>query len=480
MGYSTYEFAKAQECSESNPDQIHYDKDAAFRNQDYRQVFHQDGTIGTFSVQLLEASDLSRRYWSALALGPMKHLGLSKAHGCVSSFVSFCLDTAATTKFPQTDSVDDYDRKISAKVSGYSTSHQFSPFVSPVVPNNNKPVWTNCKFEIPLRKGALQDGQPVRIALRVDEDATALENMIPGIASAGGFSRLLGVGCLDVTSLCLGQNPATGLPITGVIDEWVPIRLPDDKEQEPPVAWGNVDEELLLQKKRDYVDFDKKKASVSNKEDELGSKPRAMGGRVRLLITYHPHGMAPQRNDVVALEAFARQNLRTATCHSVLPPLLPLQVVKVSETWLLVKYVLPFDEIESRAHGVYREAGANRNRDNRKVCMRVHRNAVFVIERKNFLDGALNLALQPAEFVLSTPLGQGAQEALGPILVASKQLLMPALLSSKLAWMAIRTMALAGFTGMTAAGTAFVNEGTSSLTKDGRRRPDENRKVRYV
>lgn len=291
---------------------------------------------------------------------------------------------------------------------------------------------------------------------------------------------MLGVGCLDVTSLCLGQNPATGLPITGLIDEWVPIRLPDDNEQEPPVAWGTVDEELLLQKKVDYVDVDKKKASVFNKENGFGSKPRAMGGRVRVLITYNPHGMTPQRNDVVALEAFARQNLRTATCQSVLPPLLPLHVVKVSETWLLVQYVLPFDETQSHAHGDYLEAGAKRNQNNRKVCMRVHRNAVFVIERKKFLDGVLNLALQPAEFVLSTPLGQGAQEALGPMLVASKQLLMPALLSSKLAWITLRSMALAGLSGMTAAGTAFLNEGTSSLTEDGRRRPNENRMVRYI
>mmetsp|Transcript_14429 Transcript_14429/g.30028 ORF Transcript_14429/g.30028 Transcript_14429/m.30028 type:complete len:144 (+) Transcript_14429:1170-1601(+) len=102
------------------------------------------------------------------------------------------------------------------------------------------------------------------------------------------------------------------------------------------------------------------------------------------------------------------------------------------------------------------------------------------LSAKKFLDGVLNLALQPAEFVLSTPLGQGAQEALGPMLVASKQLLMPALLSSKLAWITLRSMALAGLSGMTAAGTAFLNEGTSSLTEDGRRRPNENRMVRYI
>lgn len=472
MSYATYEFTRAQESSASNPDPIYYDKDAAFRNQDYRQVFHQEGTIGTFSVRLLEASNLSRQYWSALALGPMKLLGLSKAHGCVSSFVSFCLDTTATTttKSSRIDSPDDRDKKMPARES--IDNAKFSNFVSPVVQNNNDPVWTNCQFHIPLKKGALEDGQPVRISLRVDEDATALENMIPGISSAGGVARLLGIGHLDVTSLCMGQNAATGRPTTGVIDAWVPIRLPDEKEQEQPAGWGTIDEDLLLHKKPEYDILDKKKPAFPNKQGGEESGP----ARVRVLITYHPNGMTPLQNDIVALEAFARQNTRMATCSSVLPPFLPLQVVKVSEPWLLVRYLLPH-ETNDRGYGRSRR---NRNNDDRKACMRIHRNSVFVIERKNLLDGALNIALQPAEFVLNTPLGQGAQEVLGPIVVASKQLLMPALLSSKLVWMAVRATALAGLTGVTAAGSAFVNEGTNSLTKDGRRRPDENRQVRYV
>jgi hypothetical protein len=101
------------------------------------------------------------------------------------------------------------------------------------------------------------------------------------------------------------------------------------------------------------------------------------------------------------------------------------------------------------------------------------------------MDATMNIVLQPAEFVLSTPLGRSAQEILGPLIVASKQLMMPAILSSKLLWMAVRATALASFTGMAAAGTAFVSEGTSSLTNDGRRqmqrkRPDDNGMVRYV
>ena len=55
-------------------------------NHTYRHIHHQRGTIGTFHIRLLEGSNLSRKHWSALSLGPVKHLGLSKCHGEVSSF----------------------------------------------------------------------------------------------------------------------------------------------------------------------------------------------------------------------------------------------------------------------------------------------------------------------------------------------------------------------------------------------------------
>ena len=158
-------------------------------------------------------------------MGPLKHLGLSKAHGCVSSFVSICLEETGTSKSPPP--IDNRDKKIAAL--GIGDGQKFSTFVSPVVPNDNNPVY-DCQFELNMKRGAFQEGEPVRILLRVDEDA-GLESMLPGIASAGGAARLLGIGQLDVTSLCLGQNPATGRPTTGLIDAWVPIRLPDEQEQ---------------------------------------------------------------------------------------------------------------------------------------------------------------------------------------------------------------------------------------------------------
>jgi hypothetical protein len=483
----TYEAKRAQEWNASQADNIHWERDVAFRNQNYRQLHHQNGLMGTFSVRLLEAADLKRSYWSALALGPMRHLGLSKAHGGVSSFVSFCFDTrirldegsAAMESFGGGG-----DQKMPARHRQHSKKgplHQKPAFVSPVVPQENNPVWTNCHFGLGLRKGSFQDGQPIRLFLRVDEEATALENILPGIPSSGGDARLLGVGCLDLTSLCLGQVPLTGRAEAGVVDAWVPIRLPEDG---PPELGGSVAEQRLLL--HEAASAASGKASLhgdlkqASKAGAAAERNKVMG-RVRVLVTYQPNGMEPQQNDFVALEAFARQNLRTATCHAVIPPLHPLHVLEVSGPWLLVEYRLPFRRNGGNEAG---HGGGGLSGSDSKACMRIHRNAVFVIERKNLLDATLNVALQPADFVLSTPIGQGAKEILGPLFVAGRQLLMPALLSSKLLWMAVRTTALASISGVAAAGSAFVHEGTNSLTRDGgrqhRRAVDENGKVTYV
>jgi hypothetical protein len=51
-----------------------------------------------------------------------------------------------------------------------------------------------------------------------------MENFIPGVSS-GGDSRLLEIGSLDITLLCLGQVVDTGQPQVGILDTWVPIYL---------------------------------------------------------------------------------------------------------------------------------------------------------------------------------------------------------------------------------------------------------------
>ena len=228
----------------------------------------------------------------------------------------------------------------------------------------------------------------------------------------------------------------TGQPQVGVLDTWVNI---------------GGDEVALQERKEFQQDLVKEKAAIEGKEGE--SDPPNSTGRVRILVSYLPNGMEPKHNDIVALEAFARQNPRKSSCRPVLPPLLPLHVVKTSGPWLLVDYEIP--------------GGHRRSSRDSRAFLRLHRNAVFVIERKNIVDETLNLALLPADVFMSSPLGGATREVLGPAFVAGKQLLMPALLSSKLLWMAVRTTAIASITGVQAATGAFVNEGSSSLTNDG-------------
>ena len=414
---TTYEASRAKEWNASQADKIHWERDAAYRNQAYRHLHHQDGLIGKFQVRLLEASDLQRSHWSALALGPVKLLGLSKAHGAVSSFVSFSLGAESRDSEWEQEKVE--DSKPVAK--GPATKR----FRSPVISQNSNPVWTNCQFDIPLEKGMFQDGQPILLKLRVDEDSTAVENLIPNSPD-----RLLGFGSLDITSLCLGQTILEGQAQVGVMDTWVPISMPGDEPQK---------EEKSYSKKVD-----------STKKQDMSSSATNTAGRVRVLVSYQPHGMEPQSNDIVALEAFARQNPKTASCQPVLPSLLPLRVSKRSGPWLLVEY-----QLQDRIH----------ESSNDKACIRLHRNAVFVIERKNLVDETLNLALLPADVFISTPLGKSTMEFVAPLWIASTRLLMPAVLSTKLLWMAVRTTTKASLTGVHAATSAVWNEGSSSLTQ---------------
>jgi len=406
----TYESTKARESTLRQPDKIHWDNDRSFRDQPYRQLHHQRGVMGVFRIRLLEAADLQRSYWSALALGPVKHLGLSKAHGETSSFCSFTL-----VHDEPKDRSSNLDRKPSARAKA---------MVSPVIPTSNNPVWDNCQFECPLVKGrAPTDGLGIRLSVRVDEDATALDNFVPG---AGGDGRMLGTGELDLTDLCRGEN-GTGQALPGVRDAWIPIALPAEAEQEFS--------ELL---------------------DPLQQKPKkgANTGKVRVLVTYEPIGLEPQAHDIVALESFARRNLATASCRPTLEPLMPLTVLERRGSYLLCEYLLP---------------GTNR----KKACIRLHRNAVFVIERQNIKDAAHNLVLLPFDVVMATPLGQTAGRLLGPTAAAGRELVMPAFLSFKLVWMAAKTTTLAGFSGVQALGSTFWEVGTSSLTATHRERQQQ-------
>lgn len=422
----TYEASRARQSIQSQPDKIHYDTGVSFRDSPYRQLHHQGGLMGRLRIRLVEAADLKRSYWSALALGPVKHLNWSKAHGPVSSYCTFSLQCVDIHADRLQRNNNNNDRKPAAA----ATSTFRGSIVSPMITRDDNPVWDHCQFEFPLRKGALPtDGQRVRLQIRVDEDSTALENILPGVPT-GGDSRLLGIGHLDVTDLLLGQDAFTCLALPTVVDEWVSISLQGKTMPEEV-------QEFLYHKEDPLKPPSKPSAAATNVE------PPKETGRVRVLVSYEPHGMEPRPKDVVALEAFARRYGNTSSCRPVIPPLAPYTVLERRGLFLLCRYTAA---------------------DGKAACVRLHRNAVFVIERQSLVDAAHNLALLPADVWMSTPLGRAVGNATSPLVEAGAQLMMPALLSFKLVWMACRTTTLAGFSGVQALGSTLWNEGTQALT----------------
>jgi hypothetical protein len=369
LGEETYEATKARQSTWAQPDKIHWSRENAYRNCPYRQLHHQKGVIGRFDIRLLEASGLKRSYWSALALGPVKHLGLSKAHGAISSYAIISLNNERVT--------------------------------SPVVANNDDPVWTSASYCLPFKKGALEDGTTLLLNLEMMEDATAAEQMgLPGVPSPS--DRMLGTGSLDITSLCLGQD-IHGRLHAGVMDEWIPI----------------------------YKDTSNGNNLSHGKQDKNTSEDQQETGRVRVLVSYTPHGLDPQPHDLVALEAVARRSSMRASCRPTLSqPLMPMRVLQVRENYLLCEYNMNV---------------------NSKATMRIHRNAIFVIERTNLLDGAVNIALTPTDFLLATPVGRTTTHIAQPVVEAARDLLQPALLGGRVLWAAVRTTGVAGLTGVTAA-----------------------------
>ena len=412
--HHTYESTRARESLSSQADRIHWHEPYSFRSQPYRHLHHQRGVIGNISIRLCEGQNLQRSHWSPLALGPVKHLGLSKAHGPVSAFCQFYLQYTTQQQQQQEENqenetihannIDDRKPPPSKAAASFSSDHHRPPshvtdlVTSPVIPHNDHPTWENCTLSLPVRKGHAPDGSRMQLVVRVHEDATAVETVLPGSPA-----RLLGMGTVDITSICLGQTP------TNLLDLWIPLQQPTSTAS----------------------------TKTNNNPDEDTDN-----GRIHVLVSYQPHGLEPQKDDVVALEAFARRTLSQASCRPILaPPLQPLRVVDRRGSYLLVRTL-------------------------RRECLRLHRHAVFVVERTNLVDAAHNLVCLPADFVQQTPLGRHVTTAARPVLHASQELLMPALLSLRLLWMAVRTTTLASLKGVQALGQTLVEEGVHALVPD--------------
>mmetsp|Transcript_12627 Transcript_12627/g.18958 ORF Transcript_12627/g.18958 Transcript_12627/m.18958 type:complete len:440 (-) Transcript_12627:411-1730(-) len=403
---STYEhhaaLKRASSSTKHHPDKVVWDPDFTFRNQPYRLLGHQKNNVmGRLSVRLLEGQNLKRPRddWSLMALGPVKHLGLSHKHGEVrSSYVAFQLTRCYSSN--TNDGSNDNNNNNSMM---YYSEEYGEEFKSSVISNSNgsSPVWTDragsC-FSIPLKKGSLPDGVPVCLLAKVFEPHTAVEAMLPSQIKGG--SQPLGQAILDVTDLCLGAE--------SVKDVWIDLNPPDLNLRAAAAAAGTAKNSSSSSSSLDLKNGDSSESSSSS-------------GKLRLLISYEPCGLEPSKNDTVCLEAFAR-----SPTSLIVPSLNPMRVVDRSGGYLLLQYKM------------------RGGRSNRYGTIRLHRNAVFVIERFSVVDGAVDVVLKPTDMIIGSPLGQSVAEAIGPVVSTAGDFLKPVLLTGQLA----TTMGIGGISTM--------------------------------
>eukprot|EP00581_Thalassiosira_minuscula_P001305 CAMPEP_0183743920 /NCGR_PEP_ID=MMETSP0737-20130205/65467_1 /TAXON_ID=385413 /ORGANISM="Thalassiosira miniscula, Strain CCMP1093" /LENGTH=755 /DNA_ID=CAMNT_0025979553 /DNA_START=91 /DNA_END=2354 /DNA_ORIENTATION=- len=251
----------------------------------------------------------------------------------------------------------------------------------------------------------------------------------------------------------------------GMLDVWVPLCHPNSTSKASSSSSNS-----------------KKHKNVDGSGDD--SEAVETSGKIHLLISYEPNGMTPKRDDIVAFESFARRPLGSnqhgggaATSLSsssaisgpiitpIVPPLSPLLVIETRPPYLLLEYT------SSRTiTSVDRSGNVKSSRWERPHRVRIHRSALFVVERKTFLDAAGNIARMPGDIVLSTPLGAELAEVSAPLVAGAMELMGPALLWGKLAMAAGGTGVRAGLAGARAATEAVV---TASQEKALERREDD-------
>lgn len=470
----TYEQASALKMQTQAADPIHYNVKYSYRKSKYRHLYHQNGIIGYFKVRLVEAKNLKRWHWSMLGMGPVKFLGLSHAHGQVSSFAvmklgfrsrngnrayasetgtsansvahnSVHVATAATvaenSMYGTTvDSNISWENESIASALSVSTSASTSApsplsfasssskrpkegpgcpirtkeYRSSVVKSNSNPSWPTVQsssnisiFNIPLEKGIMpKDGMEIYLSIQMKEEWSALDSIVP--VKSGG-DGLLGEAEINLTPLVLRGfgfdhsylNAHDAKEEIDFLDQWVYLHPPTSRNMDKSTDVGMDDNDL------EYS-----------------------AGKVRIIVSYEPNGFSPRRGDIVALEAFARQSVASYTYRPIIHPSHPLRVRDVRGEYLLCAFDLPHCKDGSQVHE--ESNGRQRIAAPKEGSIRLHRNTVFVIERTNLVDSAINVALKPADVVLSTPLGKEVTETISPYVEAAGDILMPAVLSTKL------------------------------------------------
>jgi len=501
---STFEQTIATKAIQTSPDPIHWTMETSYRSSTYRFLNHQKGQIGTFTIRLLEAKNLIRKHWSVLSLGPVKHLGLSKAHGEVTSFVQFQLGFVDSYLYFQKykDTLPSAEEEEVASLYPYfipamDQNKNKRIYQSSTISSNSNPSWSNIQsstnkslFSIPLQKGSMpQDGMNILLQVIVKEERTAVDTFIPGITGltkGGSMDGQIGIGYVDITNLLLKRDESLlsstrGCSLTphchgdtDVWDLWIDLMYYEEAimTTTTTITPDRSTTTAATSKGATGIKIPSSSSNTNNKTSSLDSKST---GQVRILISYEPHGLVPRQGDIVALESFARLRESTLSCHPIIPPFHPLKVLDIRGDFLLIQFDYynslrkneDYDDDERKVKAYHKKSSSSFSR---RGTVKIHRNSIFVIERTNVMDAVVNTALTPLDIALATPIGKGITHHSQPYVEAIGELLMPAILSTKLLWEACKLGGGATWMGVQTAASVILQ----SQDPENRRRVQKN------
>jgi len=412
-------------------------------------------------------------------------------------------------------------------------------FKSSTVPNDCNPVWgdssnnsnasnhnsndnnNQSNFHIPLHKDDLlptlqTDGGKISLEVRLDEEMAPTESLLVGgaltsavnVASVAtsmvgmgkqtkevsnlgremlglGSDRLVGKGFVDLMPLLVGlwEDDWEDVSSSSSLSDHHHHHSSNEEEDTANLdVYGRIPRSARMMRRRvermgmlDVWVPLHHPSDAMNATSSEGRKASA-AGKVHLLISYEPNGMSPKRDDVVALESFARRpfdqlnssggesgrsnnNNNTNTSFNfgnvispILPTLSPFLLIDIKGSYLLLEYAT-----SRTVTSVDRLGNIKSSRWERTHRVRIHRNSVFVIERRTLLDVAGNIARLPGNIVLSTTVGQEIAEASAPVVAGALELMAPAFQSAKLLMGAGSLGVRASLAGAKAASVAVVS-----------------------
>ena len=278
-----------------------------------------------------------------------------------------------------------------------------------VVRGTSDPTWAGEDFYLPVAKADVVPGRATCVDVQAFHSESVVGRVLPTMITG---SNSLGLGQVELSPLLLGE--------TQVLDVWVPLSTGAG-------AKGKG-------KGKGKGEVGGGEAEAAEGGAELGAAPAfdEHSAAVHLVIEYAAEGLAPQRGDVVYLEPFAR-----SPCNQVLPPGDPLQVIETSGSFCLVRFLSASGLCECQ--------------------LRVHRNALFVIERLTLVDGLWRTAMRPTDYVFSTRLGRFVKATAKPYLSYVNTLLAPVYFTANVGLGSVKLAIRSAAAGLQATGSAAIN-----------------------